>query len=980
MLTLCITTFAQSRRPIDNRHPMWMIHVDVWNEADPQKIIDLVPEDIKPYVCMNLSLSCQYDKDLKIYKMPQDAIQTYRSWASVCCKNNLWFTCQPASGGHTHLQDDAYHADASFAIMESFFKDYKNFLGWNYAEQFWGFGEPNDASSSTDSDRIKFFARLVPMHQKYGGFLTISFCGNIWSHGLNPVAMLKRNAELLQASKDYPEAILWLYKYTTSSCFYNNESVSFGPFVAGLAKNYGVRYDNCGWNGALDAILGEKHGKKYPVAAGIGTVMEQTCQNGGAVWDGPELIWTEDFQNLANTKVGEYTKRNWGTFPGFRNIWIDMFRKIIDGTIHIPSRDEVLARTKVVMKNDLSVGQDNTSLKIHAYAAPIDLYHDLYWQDDPFNARVSNEGGIGNIAGYGNNNYLYFKKTGRYATIPIVIDMFDDKAKNAGITVINRSDYNANHSNKVSIFNQAYPDAIISEGDLFVARHKNALVCYYPFSDRKKESNGAYKTTSYAKVPLKYNTCTSMDLTFGVFSSAHTKEYSDHIDFYMNNFRADIGNDGVKTDVIKINGASAKPSYTVVSNRCNATITENWSGGVYTCTVTHCGPLDLRINCAGSNSRSSLAMVDDTPLDASSIATPNAEDLKMQPLVIEGEDFDYKSVASCVTDAYGSSYRNVLGQAAMGFQDMGTNTAATLRNKTAINNSGEYKIGVKYMSLAASNITVIVNDKEYTVPIDKTANDITDADAWKTAEITAELRKGQNDVVISNAGGKRLMVDNVTFTPLSLYDIAEPNSFDLSASDFYNWTAANATGTKVQQAGCAYELNKSTSMPYGDGNVDYLNYADLSEYQIFSLTLANGSAAPRILMNRDVDGGQAPDHLINVPENNEQKVKYISEIKNVDGSTTYNVDLAKIVADYGYAHLHAIKSYGQITATSMKLYYKVYGDVNGDGKVGISDLATLIDILDGKEHKNANGDWNGDGKVDTTDVTILVNILLNQNE
>ena len=50
---------AQQRRPIDSQHPLWFIHIDVWNSADPQKIIDLIPADIKPYVCMNLSLSCQ---------------------------------------------------------------------------------------------------------------------------------------------------------------------------------------------------------------------------------------------------------------------------------------------------------------------------------------------------------------------------------------------------------------------------------------------------------------------------------------------------------------------------------------------------------------------------------------------------------------------------------------------------------------------------------------------------------------------------------------------------------------------------------------------------------------------------------------------------------------------------------------------------------------------------------------------------------
>ena len=98
--------FAQERRPIDSQHPLWMIHVDVWNSADPQKIIDLIPEDIKPYVCMNLSLSCQYDTATAMYRMPRNAVRTYKSWGTVCQQNNVWFSCQPASGGHTHMQDN----------------------------------------------------------------------------------------------------------------------------------------------------------------------------------------------------------------------------------------------------------------------------------------------------------------------------------------------------------------------------------------------------------------------------------------------------------------------------------------------------------------------------------------------------------------------------------------------------------------------------------------------------------------------------------------------------------------------------------------------------------------------------------------------------------------------------------------------------------------------------------------------------------
>ncbi|MDD7028688.1 MAG: glycoside hydrolase family 98 domain-containing protein, partial [Prevotellaceae bacterium] len=63
LLLVGIVATAQERRPIDSRHPLWLVHIDVWNKADPQKIIDLMPEEIRPYVCMNISMSCQYDKE-----------------------------------------------------------------------------------------------------------------------------------------------------------------------------------------------------------------------------------------------------------------------------------------------------------------------------------------------------------------------------------------------------------------------------------------------------------------------------------------------------------------------------------------------------------------------------------------------------------------------------------------------------------------------------------------------------------------------------------------------------------------------------------------------------------------------------------------------------------------------------------------------------------------------------------------------------
>ncbi len=726
---------AQERRPIDSRHPLWLIHVDVWNKADPQKIIDLIPDEVKPYVCMNLSLSCSYDTDRNEYKMPQNAVKTYRSWATVCQANGLWFTCQPASGGHTHIQDD------DLETFEYFFKRFPNFLGWNYAEQFWGFDEPNDKSSSPQSTRIALFAKLVEMSHQYGGFLTVSFCGNIWSHPLNPVGMMKRNNDLLSACQKYPEAILWLYKYTTSSCFYNNESVTFSPFISGLAKNYGVRYDNCGWNGALDELLGENHGKKYPEAAGIGTVMEQTCVNGGAVWDGPELIWTSDFQNLSNSTVNGYTRRNWGTFPGFRNVWLDMFRKIIDGKLYIPNREEVIDKTKIVVINNVSSGNDEQK-----YAAWGDLYDGLYKQTDPFNR--------GN--GQWMDNFCYFKKTGRYGAIPLAIGLYDDLAKSIPVQV-NKANYTSRwptQTRKVNDFNTQYPE--VSKGDLYVNRYKNQLVTYTPYTYMNKNVNAS------AEIPLLYNTCDSLKLNCGKLSSGLVREYADSITFYLNNYRSDTTT--MVTDMIVVTGVKAEPSYTMNKRvQATANATDQWDAdnGVYSVSINHNGPVDVVVYCAGDAEERSIDNVSDTPLSAD---LPKQPAQYRGPVTIEAEDMDYKSIQSCVTDPF-NRYPTVKGHAGNGFMDMGSNTSGALRHVINIRHAGDYKVAIRYTSPSKLAVVSAQLNGRHVVRCERTQTN-----EWKKAVFDTTLNEGNNTLTITNSGGTAFYIDNVTYTPADIPD------------------------------------------------------------------------------------------------------------------------------------------------------------------------------------------------------------------
>jgi len=78
---------ANLRRPISPEQPMWLVHIDTWNWADPQKIIDLIPEDILPYVVFNISLSINWDDEQKEFLTVQYGYETAKSWLRTCASH-----------------------------------------------------------------------------------------------------------------------------------------------------------------------------------------------------------------------------------------------------------------------------------------------------------------------------------------------------------------------------------------------------------------------------------------------------------------------------------------------------------------------------------------------------------------------------------------------------------------------------------------------------------------------------------------------------------------------------------------------------------------------------------------------------------------------------------------------------------------------------------------------------------------------------
>jgi hypothetical protein len=131
----------------------------------------------------------------------------------------------------------------------------------------------------------------------------------------------------------------------------------------------------------------------------------------------------------------------------------------------------------------------------------------------------------------------------------------------------------------------------------------------------------------------------------------------------------------------------------------------------------------------------------------------------------------------------------------------------------------------------------------------------------------------------------------------------------LTTDMFFTWSSPGADAKKTSDtpAGCSWEVGKPSQMIYGDGNVSPTAYADLSAYTTLEIYYSSGT--PRPMLNRDVDNGtwdatEENSHLIEYPKGGDGtwSGKYFT---NADG--VLKVDLAQLVADKGYAHLHAIK-------------------------------------------------------------------------
>ena len=675
---------ALMRRVTSPSSPMYLIHVDAWADQ-PQEIIDLIPMDIRPFVVINLSLSTSV--------LGNRGYDCAESWLNTCAQNGIWAMVQVSSG----IQN-AFAIDTDLNSYESLYIKYPNFIGYNFCEQAWGF------DSTTFQQRLNLFTNLLEMGHKYGGYLYVNDNFSISNAGFNTISKLKSNTDFANATKVYKANMIYGNKFTHSFGYYDNESGALGAFLSGHAGNYAIRYDMYSWawsgNGQIFGAVAPARNPdgNRPVFACPEAVMgipivEHLMLTGATVIDGPEVPWM-------STLFGSYK------LPPFDNMIADIFRKVQDGTIRIPAVTEVAARTKVVFVNDVDANTTDA------------LFSDLYAMDGTLMT-----------------NRTWLKKSGRYAIIPQLYSGSADEISlfSPGTVIVKKSQYKTlwpTESQKVTQFNSLYP--VVSTGDLYVSRQNSSLYAYNPWLN----SN----ITTSASIPLRYNTCDSVELSYEAHTFSVINESANKLQIYLNNYRTDKNQlwteypndfswyalqttilpqfatnppDGtLRTSVIKVNGSTSQPAYALTDRGSHKASTSSisWANGVYTLTVVHNGPVDITIDCAGAAT------------DRAQVPSLLTVVSPVSPIAYTGEK-EYEAEGAIVTSpaAVTTSSVPLNTYHGTGYVKFSSTSSATSSVKFKVLNAeiaGAYALDIRYAAVAnVSLVDIFVNGTRVSTPI-----------------------------------------------------------------------------------------------------------------------------------------------------------------------------------------------------------------------------------------------------------------------
>ncbi len=198
------------------------------------------------------------------------------------------------------------------------------------------------------------------------------------------------------------------------------------------------------------------------------------------------------------------------------------------------------------------------------------------------------------------------------------------------------------------------------------------------------------------------------------------------------------------------------------------------------------------------------------------------------------------------------------------------------------------------------------------------------------ATLTDAISAGETALAAANATDESLTSATTDINNAIAALALEDGFSSLKDVPFGKWNGWGADAEQTSTYNTTWVLFTATGQSYGDGGVN--DYADLSKFDKLIITVASGT--PRILMNRDADGGQwnateADSHLIDNTRGGWSARYFTTE----NGVVT--VDLKQLVADKGFAHLHAIKSNDNNVVTGLFVYKDTATGINAAKTIAV---------------------------------------------
>ncbi|KKO53999.1 glycosyl hydrolase family 98 C-terminal domain-containing protein [Paenibacillus sp. DMB20] len=665
------------RVTVNNTHPLNMIGFYYTDSSTLTQLWNSIPENQKPYSTILLIAENHLDNT--------DIVKNWITARLDECEANQMSCMVQAMNGETRESKAI-----PISWYEGLMQKYSSLKGFNAAELYnstpW-FGE-------AEGNHSQYVADLLNMVSQYGGLFVWSDT-NIFSPNGTMMDWIQNNPNLINAMRAHKDNFAFLYKesYTERS----TESLGLGLFLADLAGNWGTSSD--WWHWQL-AGYGELFGGWNP-------------SNGEwkQIFTYPESLYVMDMIRAASegatifkSEAGWYSTSNQGQLtPGYTRAALPFLNKIVDGSIHIPSRDEVLAKNKFAY-----VGRP-------AFSVPY---------TSPFSE--------------------IFMSTGQYGIIPLL-------PTNVNETELANFENTSTIPKDEAYFKSLYPEETYSS-NTFASRNGNTW--YW--------MNSSENTDIYQSSKLKpvINPSTYFYIGANPHTYAIINESTDKFDIHLNNYRVDKSSiyDGtswnqneinhyisntyttnpndstLRTSIIRVNGSNdgGRPQLTINGDN-GYTYSEQWDGvnKEYTLTIQHNGEVNIQIlaNQPGSGD-------------------PNP------PMQIEGESgmLGGEALVKNLGSASGGKYVGELGN---------SNESSVTLN-AFVDSPGYYTMNVYSIVSGTRSFTVSVNDR-IGQPLSVTGNSWSKPAA--PVPLTIFLDAGANTIKFYNKSSYAPDLDKIVLTP-----------------------------------------------------------------------------------------------------------------------------------------------------------------------------------------------------------------------